>query len=99
MSRFVSNLKLLHKLAIPAVVFLAAGLATIVMTFHLMAVFEDNVATIVDRHGVRLERTPVVAPHPTEATPTQRDPRPPPQGDRPPKSSGEAPPHNTALAS
>ena len=73
MSRLVCNLKLLHKLAIPGVLILAAGLATLVMALHWLAVSEDNVAVIVDRHAVRLERVLVLDAQLIEATLTQRD--------------------------
>ena len=52
MGRFVSNLKLLHKLAIPAVLILAASIVTFVLAMHWVWVFEDNVSGIVDRHEV-----------------------------------------------
>ncbi len=73
MGRFVSNLKLLHKLAIPAVLILAASIVTFVLAMHWVWVFEDNVSGIVDRHAVRLERVLSVVSHLHEATITQRD--------------------------
>ena len=73
MGRFVSNLKLLHKLAIPAVLILAASIVTFVLAMHWVWVFEDNVSGIVDRHAVRLERVLSVVGHLHEATITQRD--------------------------
>ena len=73
MSRFISNLKLLHKLAIPAILLLAAGFVTLVMAFHWVTVFEDNVSAIVDRHAARLERAITVVSDLNEATLTQRD--------------------------
>src|ERR1700704_4075565 len=73
MGRFVSNLKLLHKLAIPAVLILAASIVTFMLAMHWVWVFEDNVSGIVDRHAVRLERVLSVVSHLHEATITQRD--------------------------
>jgi methyl-accepting chemotaxis protein len=73
MGRFVSNLKLLHKLAIPAVLILAAGLVTLALAIHWVTVFEDNVAAIVDRHAVRLERVLTIVGDLSKATITQRD--------------------------
>jgi methyl-accepting chemotaxis protein len=72
-NRFICNLKLLHKLAIPGVLMLAAGFATLVMALHWLAVSEDNVTAIVDRHAVRLERALTLAEQLTAATLTQRD--------------------------
>src|ERR1700716_3615203 len=85
MGRFVSNLKLLHKLAIPAVLILGAGIVSFVLAMHWVWVFEDNVSGIVDRHAVRLERVLSVVGHLHEATITQRDLRLPPKGDAPGK--------------
>lgn len=73
MTRFISNLKLLHKLAIPAVLFVAAALATLLLAFHWMTVFENNVSTIVDQHAARLEQTLTIIADLNEATLTQRD--------------------------
>src|ERR1700716_3531790 len=73
MGRFVSNLKLLHKLAIPAVLILAASVVTFVLAMHWVWVFEDNVSAIVDRHAVRPPRGPTVVSPLHEATITQRD--------------------------
>ena len=73
MGRFISNLKLLHKLAIPAVLILAASIVTLVLAMHWVSVFEDNVSAIVDRHALRLERVLSVVSHLHEATITQRD--------------------------
>jgi methyl-accepting chemotaxis protein len=73
MGRFISNLKLLHKLAIPAVLILAASIVTLVLAMHWVSVFEDNVSAIVDRHALRLERVLSVVGHLHEATITQRD--------------------------
>jgi methyl-accepting chemotaxis protein len=73
MGRFISNLKLLHKLAIPAVLILAASIVTLVLAMHWVSVFEDNVSAIVDRHALRLERVLNVVGHLHEATIGQRD--------------------------
>jgi hypothetical protein len=73
MGRFVRNLRLLHKLAIPGVLFLAAAVATLVMAWHLLAVFEANVSTIVDEHAARLERALSIVSELHQATITQRD--------------------------
>jgi len=73
MNRFVCNLKLLHKLALPGLLFLAAGAATLVMAFHWLTVFEDNVSTIVDQHAARLERVLTLNADLIAGTLTQRD--------------------------
>src|SRR4030081_4167527 len=73
MGRFVSNLRLLHKLALPAVLILAASVVTFVLAMHWVWVFEDTGSGIVDRHAVRLERVLSVVGHLHEATITQRD--------------------------
>ncbi len=73
MGRFVSNLKLLHKLAIPGVLILASGVVTLVLALHWVAVFEDNVTAIVDRQAVRIERVLTLVGNLNQATITQRD--------------------------
>jgi methyl-accepting chemotaxis protein len=73
MNRFIGNLKLLHKLAIPAILIVAAAFATLVMAFHWLAVFEDNVSAIVDRHAARLESALILVGDLNAATLTQRD--------------------------
>jgi methyl-accepting chemotaxis protein len=73
MHRFVCNLKLLHKLALPGLVILAAAVTTLIMAFHWMAVFEGNLSAIVDQHAARLERALTVVAELHEATLTQRD--------------------------
>jgi methyl-accepting chemotaxis protein len=73
MNRFICNLKLLHKLALPGLLILAAAVATLVMAFHWMAVFEGNVSTIVDQHAARLEHALTIVAELNEATLTQRD--------------------------
>ena len=73
MSRFICNLKLLHKLALPAILILAAGCATLMLAFHWMTVFEGNVSTIVDQHAGRLEHALTIVADLHEATLTQRD--------------------------
>ncbi len=73
MNRFVCNLKLLHKLALPGLLILAAAIATLVMAFHWMSVFEGNVSAIVDQHAARLEHALTIVAELNEATLTQRD--------------------------
>jgi methyl-accepting chemotaxis protein len=73
MSRLICNLKLLHKLALPAVLILAAAVATLAMAFHLMTVFEGNVSAIVDQHAARLDHALTIVADLNEATLTQRD--------------------------
>jgi methyl-accepting chemotaxis protein len=73
MNRFVSNLKLLHKLSLPAILILVAGLITLAMAFYWVTVFENNVSAIVDRHAKRLERALTVVGNLNQATLTQRD--------------------------
>src|SRR5882672_5409834 len=73
MGRFVSNLKLLHKLAIPGVTIVIAALATVALAKSWMDVFETNVTTIVDQHATRLERALTIVGNLNEATLTQRD--------------------------
>jgi len=75
MGRFVRNLKLLHKLAIPGILFLAAAVATLVMASHWLTVFESNVSVIVDQHAARLERALSIVGELHQATITQRDVR------------------------
>jgi methyl-accepting chemotaxis protein len=72
-NRFICNLKLLHKLALPGLLLLCAGGVTLLMALHWLSVSEDNVAAIVDRHAVRLERVLVLANELTAATLIQRD--------------------------
>jgi methyl-accepting chemotaxis protein len=73
MNRFICNLKLLHKLALPGLLILAAAAATLVMAVHWMSVFEGNVSAIVDRHAARLEHALTIVADLNEATLTQRD--------------------------
>src|SRR5262245_40626767 len=73
MRRFICNLRLLHKLALPAILILAAGSATLGLAFHWMTVFEANVSAIVDQHAARLEHALTVVADLHEATLTQRD--------------------------
>ena len=56
MGRFVSNLKLLHKLAIPGVFIVMAALVTAVSVKSVLDLFEDNIGLIVDQDALRLER-------------------------------------------
>ena len=73
MNRFICNLRLVHKLALPGLLLLAAGGVTLIMALHWLAVSEANVTAIVDRHTLRLERALTLAGQLTEATLTQRD--------------------------
>ncbi len=73
MGRFVSNLKLLNKLAIPGVTIVIAALATVVLAQSWLGVVERNVSMIVDQHATRLDRVLTIVGHMHEATLTQRD--------------------------
>jgi len=73
MGRFVSNLKLLHKLAIPGIMIVIAALATVSLAKSWMDLSEAHISSIVDQHAARLERVLTVVGNLTEATLTQRD--------------------------
>jgi methyl-accepting chemotaxis protein len=73
MGRFVSNLKLLHKLAIPGVMIVIAALATVSLAKSWMDLSEAHISAIVDQHAARLERVLTIVGNLTEATLTQRD--------------------------
>ncbi len=75
MNRFVSNLKLLHKLAIPGVFILLAALATAVLVKNSLDLFEENVGVIVDQDALRLERVLTMANDLKEGALSQRDVR------------------------
>jgi len=55
MTRFLSNLRLVHKLAIPALLLLASGLVTLMTAAHWHDSFERQTMDIVDRDAVRFE--------------------------------------------
>jgi methyl-accepting chemotaxis protein len=73
MGRFVSNLKLLHKLSLPAVVIVIAAVATVVSATAWLNLFEANISTIVDKDVARLAAALNVVSDLNEATVTQRD--------------------------
>jgi methyl-accepting chemotaxis protein len=75
MSRFVSNLRLLHKLALPGVLIILAGVATALSAKSWLALEQSNIATIVDLDVARLEGALAVVDHLNEATLQQRDMR------------------------
>src|SRR5262249_46553216 len=59
--------------ALPGILILTAGVATLSLAFHWMTVFEGNVSTIVDQHAARLEHALTIVADLHEATLTQRD--------------------------
>ncbi|MBV8537917.1 MAG: HAMP domain-containing protein, partial [Alphaproteobacteria bacterium] len=75
MGRFVSNLRLLHKLALPGVLIILAGIATALSAQSWLALEQSNITTIVDQDAARLEGALNVVGHLNEATLQQRDMR------------------------
>ena len=73
MGRFMSNLKLLHKLAIPGIFIVIAAVATVVMVKGWLDLFEANVGAIVDQDALRLERVLTMANDLQDAALVQRD--------------------------
>jgi PAS domain S-box-containing protein len=55
MLRFVSNLRLVSKLAVPAAALVAAALVTLVMAEHWRASVEREVSTVINRDSARQE--------------------------------------------
>jgi signal transduction histidine kinase len=55
MMQFLSNLRLVHKLAIPALLLLASGLVTLMTAAHWHDSFERQTMDIVNRDAVRFE--------------------------------------------
>ena len=74
MSRLISNLKLLHKLTIPAVFIIIAGIATMISAEHWLTQIEEN-STVVDRDASRFELALTVVSDLNAATVLQRDVR------------------------
>ena len=74
MNQLISNLKLLHKLSIPAICIVVAGLATVLAAEHWLAQMAQNSA-IVDRDSRRLERALTTVSDLNVATVLQRDVR------------------------
>jgi methyl-accepting chemotaxis protein len=74
MNRLVSNLKLLHKLAIPAVFIVVAGIATMISADEWLGQIERN-SIKVDRDATRLELALTAVADLNAATVTQRDVR------------------------
>jgi methyl-accepting chemotaxis protein len=75
MNKLISNLRLLHKLAIPAVVLVIAGIATVVAAGQWRALLEHNISSIVDRDAARLQLALQIVGDLNEATVQQRDAR------------------------
>ena len=73
MNRLMSNLKLLHKLLLPAVVILVAATATMVSAKHWLDLSDANIATVVDQDAARLELSLTVVARLNATTITQRD--------------------------
>jgi methyl-accepting chemotaxis protein len=73
MGRFVANLKLLHKLAIPGIFIIIAAVATMVSVKGWLDLFEANVGEIVDQDALRLERVLTMDNNLKDATLVQRD--------------------------
>jgi methyl-accepting chemotaxis protein len=74
MNRLISNLKLLHKLTIPAIFIIVAGIATMISAEHWLTLIEEN-STIVDRDATRFELALTVVSDLNAATVLQRDVR------------------------
>ena len=55
MNRLMSNLKLLHKLLLPAVMILIAATVTMVSAETLARLSDANISTVVDQDAARLE--------------------------------------------
>ncbi|HTZ78673.1 MAG TPA: methyl-accepting chemotaxis protein [Stellaceae bacterium] len=75
MSTLVSNLRLLHKLAIPAAVLVLAGVATVIAAGQWRALLERNITDIVDRDAMRLQLALGIVGELNDATVHQRDAR------------------------
>ena len=75
MTRYISNLRLLHKLAIPAVVLIIAGAATVVAAGQWRALLERNISAVVDRDAARLQLALRIVGDLNDATVHQRDAR------------------------
>ena len=74
MNRLISNLKLLHKLSIPAVFIIVAGIATMISAEHWLVQIEEN-STVVDQDASRFELALTVVSDLNSATVLQRDVR------------------------
>src|ERR1700761_6792809 len=74
MSRFISNLKLLQKLTIPAVFILVAGIVTMIFAAEWLSQIEAN-SEVVDRDARRLELALETVSGLNAATVLQRDVR------------------------
>ena len=75
MNKLISNLRLLHKLAVPAVVLVLAGVATIITAGQWRALLEHNISSIVDRDATRLQLALRAVGDLNDATVHQRDAR------------------------
>jgi len=75
MGQFVSNLRLLHKLAIPGIFIVIAIIATAVSVQSWLDLFEANVSQIVDKDAVRLEHAFILSNDLKDAALVQRDMR------------------------
>jgi methyl-accepting chemotaxis protein len=75
MGQFVSNLRLLHKLAIPGIFIVIAIIATAVSVKSWLDLFEANVSLIVDKDAVRLEHAFILSNDLKDAALVQRDMR------------------------
>jgi methyl-accepting chemotaxis protein len=73
MGRFISNLRLLHKLAIPGVFIIVAALTTMALVKTSLDLSEANVSVIVDQDALRLERVLTMANDLKEGALSQRD--------------------------
>ncbi len=73
MNWLMSNLKLLHKLSLPAVMILIAATATMVSAKSWLDASEASIATVVDQDAARLELALTVVSRLSTATVLQRD--------------------------
>jgi methyl-accepting chemotaxis protein len=74
MNRVISNLKLLHKLTIPAVFIILAGVATMISAERWLVQIERN-SIVVDQDAIRLEQALIAVSDLNAATVLQRDVR------------------------
>jgi methyl-accepting chemotaxis protein len=74
MSGLISNLKLLHKLTIPAIFIIIAGIATMISAEHWLTQIEEN-STVVDNDASRFGLALTVVSDLNAATVLQRDVR------------------------
>ena len=73
MGRFISNLRLIRKLAIPGIFIIVAAVTTIALVKTSLDLFEENVGLIVDQDALRLERVLTMANDLKEGALAQRD--------------------------